>query len=271
MELLKKQKNLIMREKLMTHILVTNDDGILAPGLIQLAKSLTQLGKVTVLAPDKNWSVSGHKKTLHKPLRVKKVDLIDGLIAFSSDGAPSDCVAIALLGFIVEKIDLVVSGINPHANIGNDVTYSGTVTAAFEAAISGLPAVAFSLDSPENHPGGVDYSTAGDIAVTICQNVIKHGLPPKTILSVNVPCLKLEEIKGYQITRQGLRLYRDALVIRDDPRGVPYYWIGGEFPHGVPEMGTDYGALKEGFVSITPLQLDMTAYSLFEYLNQWKW
>jgi 5'-nucleotidase len=255
----------------MTHILVTNDDGILAPGIIQLAKSLTQLGKVTVLAPDKNWSVSGHKKTLHKPLRVRRMNLIDGIIAFSSDGAPSDCVAIALLGFIEEKIDLVVSGINPHANIGNDVTYSGTVTAAFEAAIAGLPSVAFSLDSPENHPGDVDYSTAGDIAVTICQQVILHGLPPKIILSVNVPYLKKEEIKGYQITRQGLRLYRDALVIRDDPRGIPYYWIGGEFPHGVPETGTDYGALKEGFVSITPLQLDMTAYSLFEDFNQWKW
>lgn len=255
----------------MTHILVTNDDGILAPGIIQLAKSLTQLGKVTVLAPDKNWSVSGHKKTLHKPLRVRRVDLIDDVIAFSSDGAPSDCVALALLGFIKEKIDLVVSGINPHANIGNDVTYSGTVTAAFEAAISGLPAVAFSLDSPENYVGDLDYSTSGDIALSTCQLVINHGLPPKTILSVNVPYLKKEEIKGFQITRQGLRLYRDALVIRDDPRGIPYYWIGGEYPHGVPETGTDYGALKEGFISITPLQLDMTAYSLFEYLNQWKW
>ncbi len=254
----------------MTHILVTNDDGILAPGIIQLAKSLTKLGKVTVLAPDKNWSVSGHKKTLHKPLRVRRVDLIEGFEAYSSDGAPSDCVALALLGFITEKIDLVVSGINPHANIGNDVTYSGTVTAAFEAAISGLPAVAVSLDSPENHEGDLDYSTASDIAVSICQHVINHGLPPKTILSVNVPYLKSEAIKGFQITRQGLRLYRDALVIRDDPRGIPYYWIGGEFPHGVPEQGTDYGALKEGFVSITPLQLDMTAYSLFEYLNQWK-
>lgn len=255
----------------MTHILVTNDDGILAPGIIELARSLTQLGRVSVLAPDKNWSVSGHKKTLHKPLRVRKVNLIDGVTAYSSDGAPSDCVAIALLGFIEEKIDLVVSGINPHANIGNDVTYSGTVTAAIEAAISGLPAIAFSLDSPENHIGDLDYSTAGNVAISICQQVINHGLPAKTLLSINVPYVRMEDIKGFQVTRQGLRLYRDALVIRDDPRGIPYYWIGGEFPHGVPELGTDYGALKEGFVSITPLQLDMTAYSLFEYLNQWKW
>jgi 5'-nucleotidase len=172
------------------------------------------------------------------------------------------------LGFIEEKFDLVVSGIKPHANNGNDVTYSGTVIAAFEAAISGLPAVAFSLDSLENSPGDVDYSVAGVNAVTICQQVNHHGLPKKTILSVNVPYLKKEEIKGYQITRQGLRLYRDALVIREDPRGVPYYWIGGEFPHGDPETGTDYGALKEGFVSITPIQLDMTAYSLIDYLIQ---
>ncbi|MDO9087499.1 MAG: 5'/3'-nucleotidase SurE [Anaerolineaceae bacterium] len=253
------------------HILVTNDDGIFNPGIIQLAKSMLKLGKVTVLAPDKNWSVSGHKKTLHKPLRVKKVELIEGIEAFSSDGAPSDCVALALLGLITEKIDLVVSGINPHANIGNDVTYSGTVTAAFEAAISGVPALAFSLDSPDNIDGDCDYSVAGAVATTIADNVIKFGLPVKTILSVNVPYLKIDEIRGFQITRQGLRLYRDALVVRDDPRGIPYYWIGGEFPHGIPEAGTDYGALKEGYVSITPLQLDMTAYSTFEYLSQWKW
>lgn len=255
----------------MTHILVTNDDGITAPGIIQLAKSLQKLGKVTVLAPDKNWSISGHKKTLHKPLRIRKVNLVDGVDAYSSDGAPSDCVALAYLGFIKDKIDLVVSGINPHANIGNDVTYSGTVTAAFEAAIAGIPAVACSLDTPENYAQELDYSVAGEVVVKVCEQVIKNGLPPKTILSGNIPYLKEEEIKGYQVTKQGLRIYRDALITRKDPRGVPYYWIGGEFPHAVPDHGTDYGALKEGYVSITPLQLDMTAYSLFEYLNQWKW
>ncbi|HSM25350.1 MAG TPA: 5'/3'-nucleotidase SurE [Anaerolineaceae bacterium] len=254
----------------MTHILVTNDDGIFAPGIVQLAKSLTKFSKVTVLAPDKNWSISGHKKTLHKPLRIRNVNLFEGVDAYSSDGAPSDCVALGLLGFIKEKIDLVVSGINPHANIGNDVTYSGTVTAAFEASIAGIPAIAFSLDSPENFLGDLDYSTAGEIAKSVSVRVIENGLPPKTILSVNIPYLRMDEIKGYQITKQGLRIYRDELISRKDPRGVPYYWIGGEFPHAVPDHGTDYGALKEGFVSITPLQLDMTAYSLFEYLNQWK-
>ena len=255
----------------MTHILVTNDDGIFAPGIIQLAKSLQKLGKVTVLAPDKNWSISGHKKTLHKPLRIRQVHLIDGVDAYSSDGAPSDCVALALLGFVKEKVDLVVSGINPHANIGNDVTYSGTVTAAFEAAIAGIPAVACSLDSPEDFNEELDYSTAGEVVVKVSEQVILNGIPPKTILSVNIPYLKQEEIKGYQITKQGLRIYRDALITRKDPRGFPYYWIGGEFPHAVPDHGTDFGALKEGYVSITPLQLDMTAYSMFEYLNQWKW
>ncbi len=255
----------------MTHILVTNDDGILAPGIIQLAKSLTQLGKVTVVAPDKNWSVSGHKKTLHKPLRIRPVKLIDGVNAYSSNGSPSDCVALALLGFIEEKIDLVVSGINPHANIGNDVTYSGTVTAAFESVINGLPAVAFSLDSPMDFTENVDYSASGEIAVSICRNVIENGLPSKTILSVNIPYLSRDAIKGFQITKQGLRVYRDALLVREDPRGTPYYWIGGQSPQAVSEEGTDYGALMAGFVSITPLQLDMTAYSLFEYLSQWKW
>ncbi len=254
----------------MTHILVTNDDGVFDPGIKELAKALKQLGTVTVLAPDKNWSISGHKKTLYKPLRIKKIDLVEGIEAFASDGAPSDCVALALLGFVKEKIDLVVSGINPHANIGNDVTYSGTVTAAFEAAISGLPAVACSLDSPEKFEGELDFSVAAQEVAHICEHVLKNGLPKKTILSVNLPYLPKEEIKGYQITKQGLRIYRDELVTREDPRGVPYYWIGGEFPHGIPELGTDYGALKDGYVSITPLQLDMTAYSMFEYLSHWE-
>jgi len=182
-----------------------------------------------------------------------------------------ELIALALLGFVKEKVDLVVSGINPHANIGNDVTYSGTVTAAFEAAIAGIPAIACSLDSPEDLNEELDYSTAGQVVAKVSEQVILHGIPPKTILSVNIPYLQQEEIKGYQITKQGLRIYRDALITRNEPRGVPYYWIGGEFPHAVPDHGTDYGALKEGYVSITPLQLDMTAYSMFEYLNQWKW
>ena len=151
----------------MMHILVTNDDGVTAPGLLALGKEMSKLGKVTILAPDRNWSASGHVKTMHRPLRIRKVQLADGITALSSDGAPSDCVALALLGVVEEKIDLVVSGINPNANIGHDVTYSGTVTAAMEAVIGGVPGVAVSLDSPENHLGVLDYLPAARVSLRI--------------------------------------------------------------------------------------------------------
>ena len=252
------------------HILVTNDDGVTAPGLLALATEMGKLGKVTVLAPDHNWSASGHVKTMHRPLRVKEVQLADGTLALSSDGAPSDCVALAALGLLPEKIDLVVSGINPNANLGHDVTYSGTVTAAMEAAIWGLPGVAVSLDSPENHLGELDYAPAASIARRVVQAVIEYGLPKGVLLNVNVPYLPEERIQGMRITRQGLRLYRDQLDARQDPRGRPYYWIGGEAPTGVPEEGSDFGALAAGAVSITPLHLDLTSYQSMQELTAWK-
>jgi len=252
-------------------ILVTNDDGVLAPGLLALAQALRQLAEVTVLAPDRNWSASGHVKTLERPLRVREVILADGSRALASDGAPSDCVALGLLGLLPEKIDLVVSGINPHANLGHDVTYSGTVTAAMEAAIGGVPGIAFSLDSPENHLGLLDYGPAAKIARHIVQEVIERGLPAETVLNVNVPYLPEGKIRGFTVTRQGLRLYRDRLDMRKDPRNRPYYWIGGDAPTGVQEAGTDIGALAQGFVSITPLHLDLTDYHALEKLQSWDW
>jgi 5'-nucleotidase len=177
-------------------------------------------------------------------------------------------VALAQLGFIPEKIDMVVSGINPNANIGHDVTYSGTVTAAMEAAIWGIPGVAVSLDRPENHSGVVDYQHAAEAARQIIAWLKEQpDLPKDTILNVNVPYLPLTEIKGFKITRQGLRIYRDALLRRLDPRGKPYYWIGGEAPTGVEEPGTDYGSLAAGFVSITPIQLDLTSQRLRSWLE----
>lgn len=251
------------------HILVTNDDGVHAPGLLALAQAVRKIAdKVTILAPDHNWSASGHVKTLHRPLRVKETELEDGSKAWASDGAPSDCVALAQLGFIPEKIDMVVSGINPNANIGHDVTYSGTVTAAMEAAIWGIPGVAVSLDRPENHSGVVDYQHAAEAARQIIAWLKEQpDLPEDTILNVNVPYLPLAEIKGFKITRQGLRIYRDALLRRLDPRGKPYYWIGGEAPTGVEEPGTDYGSLAAGYVSITPLQLDLTSQAMTSWLG----
>jgi 5'-nucleotidase len=251
------------------HILVTNDDGVFAPGLSALMQEMRSLGKVTVLAPDHNWSASGHVKTMHRPLRVKEVTLPDGSPALASDGAPSDCVALAMLGLLPDKVDIVVSGINPNANIGHDVTYSGTVTAAMEAVIWGVPGIAVSLDAPEYHQGLLDYTTAARLARKIVQAVGQHGLPKTTLLNVNVPYLPEEQIKGYRITRQGLRVYRDSLVAREDPRGRPYYWIGGDVPSGVADPGTDIGALASGFVSLTPLQLDLTAHDRLTEVESW--
>ena len=253
------------------HILVTNDDGVNAPGLLALAQEMRQLGKVTVLAPDRNWSASGHVKTMHRPLRVRPAELADGSEALSSDGAPSDCVALALLGLLPDKIDLVVSGINPNANMGHDVTYSGTVTAAMEAVISGVPGIAVSLDSPQNHHGSLEYGPAARVGRRVAEVALQHGLPHGVVLNVNVPYLPDDQIRGLSITRQGLRLYRDSLVERLDPRGRPYYWIGGEAPGGVPDAGTDFGALAEGRVSITPLHLDLTDYQTRDFLQEWEW
>lgn len=250
------------------HILVTNDDGVSAPGLLALVQALRKLGQVSVIAPDHNWSASGHVKTMHRPLRVKDVRLDDGSEARASDGAPSDCVALAMLG-LVKDIDFVVSGINPNANLGHDMTYSGTVTAAMEGAIWGKPSVAVSLDSPETFSGKLDYSTAAEVARLVVAAAVEHGLPPNTLLNVNVPYGSLSDLKGFQITRQGLRIYRDELIKREDPRGKPYYWIGGDVPTGINEKGTDFGALASGFVSITPVQLDLTAHSLLDQLETW--
>ena len=251
------------------HILVTNDDGVHAPGLLALAQAVRKIAdRVTILAPDHNWSASGHVKTLHRPLRVKEVILEDGSSAWASDGAPSDCVALAQLGFIPEKIDLVASGINPNANIGHDVTYSGTVTAAMEAAIWGIPGVAVSLDVPEGHTGPLDYQPAAEAARRIITWLEDHqDLPEDAILNVNVPYRPITDMKGFKITRQGLRIYRDELLRRLDPRGKPYYWIGGEAPIGVEEPGTDYGSLAAGYVSITPIQLDLTSRALKTWME----
>jgi len=252
------------------HFLVTNDDGVFAPGLLVLAHQIRQLGKVTIVAPDRNWSASGHVKTLKRPLRVKQVQLSDGTLAYASDGAPSDCVALPVLGLLDEPIDLVVSGINPNANLGHDATYSGTVTAAMEAAISGLPGVAVSLDAPEYHSGPLDYSSAARVARLVVEEAMPRQFPEYVLLNVNVPYLPFDQIKGFKVTRQGLRVYRDALIRREDPRGRPYYWIGGDAPTGVVEEGTDIGVLSAGYVSVTPLSLDLTAYDCLEHVRTWK-
>lgn len=248
------------------HILVTNDDGVTAPGLLALKSALAQVGRVTVLAPQRNWSASGHAKTMHKPLRVDEVLLADGTAALATDGGPSDAVAMGFMGLVEAPIDLVVSGINPGGNLGHDVTYSGTVTAAMEGAIHGVPAIAVSLESRTSD----EYEGAANFAARLAREVLRHGLPEETLLNVNVPAIPKHQIAGVRVTRLGLRIYRDELIRRVDPRGKPYYWIGGLEPTGVEDEGTDIWALANGYISVTPLQLDLTAPQLLQTLPEWQ-
>jgi 5'-nucleotidase len=247
------------------YILVTNDDGIDAPPLLPLKQALDEVAETIVFAPDHNWSAAGHPKTMHKPLRADPVTLADGSQGFSSSGAPSDCVALAVLGVLERKPDLVVSGINLGPNLGYDIFYSGTVAAAVEGVISGVPAIAFSLDSFEP----VDYAGPASFAARLVQYVAEHGLPADMFLNVNFPAIPWDDVKGVVITRLGRRVYRDELVCRTDPRGRSYYWIGGKPPGGVPDRGTDIWAVANGCVSVTPVHLDMTAYHFREDLRRW--
>lgn len=247
------------------HILLTNDDGVTAPGLLVLKQALAPLGKLTVVAPAHNQSAAGHRKTLHKPLRMEPAHLADGTPAWACSGAPSDAVALSLLGFVAEKVDLVVSGINPHANIAQDVTYSGTVTAALEATLFGVPGVAVSADEAHQPE---DYAVAAQAAAQLVGQIAQKGMPSNLVLSLNGPTTPA---KGWRLTRQGRRVYRDELVVRQDPRGKPYYWIGGDWPTGELIEDTDYWALAQGYISVTPLHLDLTAHTAFDALRGWGW
>lgn len=250
------------------YILVTNDDGIEAPGLLALKQAMEQLGEVVVVAPNRNWSAAGHTKTLHKPLRVHPVTLRDGSSAYATDGAPTDCVALVMLGFLPEKPALVASGINPAGNLAHDLTYSGTVAAAMEGAIHNIPSLAVSIDA--EHGESIDFSPAAEYATRIARRVLLEGLPSDTFLNVNVPAIPLADIRGVRITRLGKRIYRDVLVERQDEQGKTIYSIGGEPPSGVVEAGTDIGVLTQRFVSITPVHLDLTSHALIDRLKTWE-
>lgn len=247
------------------HILVTNDDGVHSPGLFALKQALEAVGEVTVFAPDRNWSAAGHSKTMHKPLRIYRAALSDGSQAYTTNGAPSDCVGLALLGAIPARPDLVVSGINQGANLGHDITYSGTVAGAMEAVVFGIPAIAVSLDARE----WSDFRAVTAVVTALARLILDHGLPPNTLLNVNAPPLPSDAVRGPVVTRLGQRVYRDVLIERIDPKGQPYYWIGGEPPTGIVEDGTDFGAVANGYISVTPLSMDMTAVSFQETLRGW--
>jgi 5'-nucleotidase len=238
------------------HILVTNDDGYQAPALPAMVRALRRVGRVTVFAPDHNWSAAGHTKTMHKPLRINEGAMPDGTLLYVTTGTPSDCVSLALLGVIPEPPDLVISGINHGANLGQDVTYSGTVAGAMEGTVAGLPAIAASQDYMDDRHGDLDF--AADVLAMLAEQALIHGLPPSCLLNVNFPACPAAEVRGIRLTRLGRRIYRDVLIKRLDPRGRPYYWIGGEMPDGEARPGTDIAAMQDGYISITPLNLDMT-------------
>jgi 5'-nucleotidase len=235
-------------------ILVSNDDGIHAEGLIALEKSVEPLGEVYTVAPEREQTSMSHALTLHRPLRVREV----GPKRLAIDGTPTDCVKLALTGLLPVRPNLVISGINKGPNLGDDIIYSGTVSAALEAALLGIPAIAVSLVTFEN----LKFAAAAEFAAALVQRIKEQGMPREMLLNVNVPAVPRENIKGWRFTRQGKRHYSENIVERVDPRGKKYYWIGGDDLGFDQDDGTDCMAVHEGYVSVTPLQVDMTNYKL---------
>lgn len=265
-------------------ILVTNDDGIDAPTLLPLKTALDEIADTLVFAPNHNWSASGHPKTMHKPLRADLIVLPDGSSAFESTAPPPDCVALALLGVTDRRPDMVVSGINAGANLGYNIFYSGTVAAAVEATIEGVPALAVSRErndedielavtedyQDKGQKEETDYAPVATFCAHLAKKVMDHDLPANTFFNVNIPGVPWSEIKGIELTRLGRRVYRDELMARKDPRGRPYYWIGGLPLKGVADHGTDIWAMENRLISITPINLDMTDHHVIEDLKRWK-
>jgi 5'/3'-nucleotidase len=247
-------------------ILVSNDDGIHSAGITALADVLAGLGEVVIVAPDRERSAVSHALTLHRPLRVE--ELSPGRYAI--DGTPTDCVNLAVNGILKRRPSLVVSGINKGANLGDDVTYSGTVSAAMEGTLLGIPSLAISLIGRESY----QFDMAAVFSARLAAWVVERGLPTDTLLNVNVPATGIgPPIRGFALTRMGRRRYGDAIVEKVDPRGKKYYWIGGEELAFVDEEGTDFHAVSEGLISVTPIHLDLTNYKSFDALKalQFPW
>jgi len=244
----------------MTRILVTNDDGIHSDGLKKLEEALREIGDVFVVAPAAEMSGASHSLTLARPLRIRHIDDRH----WSVDGTPTDCVTLALNRILPAELqpDICVSGINHGANLGDDATYSGTVAGALEATILGVPGIAVSLVARDNW----DFVNAARVAVLAVSKALKEGIPDGTLLNINVP---RGEIKGFRVTRQGIKNARPLVSEHVDPRGKPYYWIGEEYYSAQTEDGTDYKAVEEGYVSVTPLKADMTNHRALTALDTW--
>jgi 5'-nucleotidase len=231
-------------------ILLSNDDGIHSDGINVLAERLQDVGELYTVAPDREQNSMSHALTLHRPLRVYPM----GAKRFAVDGTPTDCVKLALTGLLPVRPDLVVSGINKGPNLGDDIIYSGTVSAAIEGALLGVPGLAVSLVTFENF----DFQPAAEFTAKLVSHIQEKAIPPETLLNVNVPSLPKDQIKGWRLTRQGKRHYSETIVERIDPRGRKYYWIGGDNLGFAQEDGTDCVAVHEGYISVTPLQVDLT-------------
>ncbi|TPQ25216.1 5'/3'-nucleotidase SurE [Methylomonas koyamae] len=243
------------------HILISNDDGYLAQGINTLAQALSQYAEISVVAPDKNRSAASNSLTLDMPLRATACD--NGFVRV--DGTPTDCVHLAITGLLKTEPDMVFAGINHGANLGDDVLYSGTVAAATEGRFLGLPAVAISLAASDPK----HFDTAAAVAIALMQKILAHPLPEDTLLNVNVPDVPLHELKGYQATRLGQRHKAEAVVRASDPRGHTIYWVGPPGSEQDAGPGTDFDAIRNGFVSVTPLQLDLTRYERLAGLSEW--
>lgn len=243
------------------HILLSNDDGYLATGLCVLAEYLAKNATISVVAPDKNRSAASNSLTLEMPLRAHPSE--NGFIRV--DGTPTDCVHLAITGLLDDEPDMVFAGINHGSNLGDDVIYSGTVAAATEGRFLGLPAVAISLvGSDPTH-----FETAAEVAVTLLKNIVANPLPKDTLLNVNVPDIPLSEIQGYQVTRLGQRHRAEPVIKSSDPRGREIYWVGPPGKEQDAGIGTDFHAIKNNYVSITPLQLDLTRYDTMNEIKHW--
>lgn len=241
-------------------ILLSNDDGIYAKGLRVLYEAMKSFGDVKVVAPDRNRSGASNSLTLSNPLRVKKIEAD----FWSVEGTPTDCVHLALTGLFNELPDIVISGINDGSNLGDDILYSGTVAAATEGRCLGLPAIAISL------AGNQHFETAAAVIQKLLQQIIRNPLPKQTILNVNVPDIVLAELKDYEVTRLGARHIAEPVVKATDPRGHEIYWVGPAGAESDAGPGTDFHAIANRHVSITPLKFDLTDYKIFERVSQWR-
>jgi 5'-nucleotidase len=246
------------------HILLSNDDGYAARGLACLAEALSAHADLSVVAPERNRSGASNSLTLDRPLRASRAD--NGFIKV--DGTPTDCVHLAITGLLDREPDMVFAGINHGANLGDDVLYSGTVAAAMEGRYLGLPAVAISLAAPSSG-GGVHFETASWVARELLRQIRHHPLPADTILNVNVPDLPLAELRGWRATRLGQRHKAERVIRAQDPRGREIFWIGPAGPEADAGPGTDFHAIREGCVSVTPLQIDLTRYDSIDALSAW--